>query len=340
MFEVREIFRQEATDELYALSDIARPEGCDASFGVFENGELLGCASLKGDVLAGFVVSPKAQGEGLLALLCTELIKRGLANGRSTFYIFTRPDKARLFSGCGFQTVAATKSVSLLEWGAETIDGHCAGLRALAAEKPGNAACIVMNANPFSLGHLYLARKAAEENPWLHVLVVEEDASAFPFADRLELARRGLAGIPNAGVSAGGKYVISRLTFPTYFLKDEKTEDAYADMDLLLFGKYIAPALKVSRRYVGDEPYCKVTDAYNARMRAILPEYGVEVITVPRKKWGGGFISASAIRDQIRDGRTERLKSLVPATTHEFLLSPRGREIAAGMAKAGGAGCR
>lgn len=43
-----------------------------------------------------------------------------------------------------------------------------------------------MNANPFTLGHRYLAEAAARSCDRLHVIAVREDASEFPFALRLE----------------------------------------------------------------------------------------------------------------------------------------------------------
>ncbi|MDL2209609.1 [citrate (pro-3S)-lyase] ligase [Desulfovibrio sp. OttesenSCG-928-O18] len=332
MLEVREIYNLGITDALYDASDITRPEGCDATVGVFDAGELLGCASIKGDILVGFVISPKAQGEGLLATLCTELINRGVQNGRSTFYIFTKPETTQLFAGCGFQTIAATDHASLLEWGADSIGAYCSRLRALSADKPENAACIVMNANPFTLGHQFLAREAAARHPWLYVLVVEEDKSVFPFADRLELVRQGLAGVPNVTVMGGGKYVISQLTFPTYFIKDEDVHDAQSGMDVQLFGKYIAPALKVATRLVGEEPHCAVTASYNETMKRMLPGYGIEVTVIPRKVWAGknqkgSVISASTVRGLIQGGNMDTVKNLVPETTYAFLRSPRGMAV-------------
>ena len=41
-------------------------------------------------------------------------------------------------------------------------------------------AAIVMNANPFTLGHQYLVEKAAAENDLVHLFMVSEDASLFP----------------------------------------------------------------------------------------------------------------------------------------------------------------
>ena len=44
-----------------------------------------------------------------------------------------------------------------------------------------------MNANPFTLGHRYLVEQAAAACDWLHVFVVAEDASFFPYRDRFQL---------------------------------------------------------------------------------------------------------------------------------------------------------
>ena len=46
---------------------------------------------------------------------------------------------------------------------------------------------LVMNCNPFTLGHQYLVEYAASKVAKLYLFVVEEDKSEFPFADRIEL---------------------------------------------------------------------------------------------------------------------------------------------------------
>ena len=50
-----------------------------------------------------------------------------------------------------------------------------------------NVGCIVMNCNPFTKGHLALITYAAKSCSLLHIFVVEENRSCFPFADRLLL---------------------------------------------------------------------------------------------------------------------------------------------------------
>lgn len=69
-------------------------------------------------------------------------------------------------------------------------------------------------------------------------------------ADRLELVRRGTADLPNVDVIPGGDYIISRATFPAYFLQGDP-EQARCDLELTLFGKRIAPALGITRAVRG-----------------------------------------------------------------------------------------
>lgn len=53
-----------------------------------------------------------------------------------------------------------------------------------------------MNANPFTNGHRYLIQQAAAQCDWLHLFLVKEDSSRFPYEDRLDLVLKGTADIP------------------------------------------------------------------------------------------------------------------------------------------------
>ena len=86
------------------------------------------------------------------------------------------------------------------------------------------------------------------------VFVVAEEGGPFPAADRLALVREGTAHLPNVTICSGGDFIVSRSTFPAYFLRDEQSEDARCDLDLTLFARHIAPALHIARRFVGEEP--------------------------------------------------------------------------------------
>jgi [citrate (pro-3S)-lyase] ligase len=182
---------------------------------------------------------------------------------------------------------------------------------------------IVMNCNPFTLGHRYLIEYAASQCDRLFVFAVEEDLSFFPFADRIELIREGTADLSNVTVLPSGNFIISRTTFPLYFEKEALQEDVVIDAssDVETFASKIAPALGITVRFAGEEPLDNVTRQYNAQMRRILPQYGVEFAVIPRKELSGEPISASWVRRLLEEGEFDGIKSLVPQTTFDYLQS-------------------
>ena len=180
---------------------------------------------------------------------------------------------------------------------------------------------IVMNCNPFTLGHRYLIEKASKLCKKLFVFVVEEDKSIFKFSDRFELVKKGTADLKNVVVLPSGKFMISSLTFTDYFNKS-KLQDKQIDpsMDVEIFAKHIAPAVGVNVRFVGEEPLDKVTKQYNDTMRRILPKYGIDFYEIPRKEEMGGVISASRVRKLLEEKKFAEIKKLVPKTTLDFLI--------------------
>ena len=182
---------------------------------------------------------------------------------------------------------------------------------------------LVMNCNPFTLGHQYLVEYAAARVVKLYIFVVEEDKSEFPFADRIELVKQGVKNFPNVEVLPSGKFIISQQTFSGYFNKAE-LQDVQVDSseDVEIFGKEIAPTLGITIRFAGEEPKDNVTRQYNETMKKILPHYGVEFCEIPRKEFGDEPISASSVRAALKVGDFDKIRNLVPDTTFLYL---RGR---------------
>ena len=85
------------------------------------------------------------------------------------------------------------------------------------------------------------------------------------------------------------------------------------------FGQCIAPKLNIAYRFVGEEPFDKVTKQYNEQMQIVLSQYGIEVIEIPRKELEGEAVSASRVRKLIEEGKEEEAKKLVPVTTWDVL---------------------
>jgi [citrate (pro-3S)-lyase] ligase len=188
----------------------------------------------------------------------------------------------------------------------------------------GRIGAVVMNCNPFTLGHRWLVEYAARQVKYLYIFTVEENKSIFPFADRFELIKQGIADLPNVTVLPSGKFIISSITFTDYFSKSE-IQDKVIDPteDVRLFAEEIAPVLGITVRFAGEEPLDKVTKQYNDAMRRILPEYGVSFEEIPRKETGGAVVSASHVRALLETAPfaevVDQLAQLVPATTLAYL---------------------
>lgn len=303
--------------------------GLDYTIALRQGGEIVGTGSFKGEVLRNIAVNEDMQGQGLTAAIVTELMREQTRRGIVHYFIFTKPDKAFLFSGLGFaEIVRVDPYVALLETGLGSILNWCAeARRQLEGLAPGRAA-LVMNCNPFTKGHEALISRAAAENESVVVFIVSEDRSAIPFADRLRLARESIKGLGNVRIIPSGKYMISNATFPTYFLKDEDQTIAHTMLDITLFAEKIAPALNIVSRYVGEEPTCPVTRAYNEAMLAILPRHGVEVRVMRRIVAANGeLISASTVRDAWPTKDWTRIAAMVPEYTLAYLRSHENRFV-------------
>ncbi len=179
---------------------------------------------------------------------------------------------------------------------------------------------IVANCNPFTCGHLYLMETASRLVDILLIFVVEEDKSRFPFKDRIDLVRKGVRHLDNAYVFPSGRYIISSVTFPEYFEKNDLQDTSVnTTLDVRIFGQYIAPALNITVRFVGEEPFDSVTREYNRTMHEVLSDYGVELYEIPRAMNGEITISASYVRKLLSENSWDQIRSLVPPSTYEYL---------------------
>lgn len=306
--------------QLQKMTEFLEKEGLryegGAEYAVFltdDEGELLGTGALCGSVLKYIAVDDALRGEGGAAAIVSRLVSRAYTLGRKKLFLFTKPQNEYMFRSLGFFTLAESKAAVYMENSRSGLKNYLDSLE----KGSGVQGAIVANCNPFTLGHQYLMETAAAMVDTLHVFIVSEDRSDFSFETRFELVKRGTAHIKNLILHESGDYMISHSTFPTYFIKDRtRAEETNFDLDLALFAKRIAPALGITKRFVGTEPFCEVTNAYNEQMKRVLPESGIEVIEIPRKD----AISASEVRRALRAGDTEKVKKLVPKTTFELIM--------------------
>lgn len=293
--------------------------------GLFEDGALLAVGARERDVLKMLAVDPAQQGGALLGQLVTELARRGFAAGHDALFVFTKPAHAPSFEALGFALLASGGRAALLEHGGG-LARHLEAHRALV--RPGANGAVVVNCNPFTLGHRHLVEEAARRADTLYVFVVREDRSAFPFEVRLRLVQEGTRDLANVRVLDTSRYAVSAVTFPAYFLApSDDVPTIQLELDLLVFGQRLAPFFHVRRRFFGSEPYCATTRAYNEAMRRVLPACGVEAIEIPRLERGGEPVSASRVRAALRDGDLSAAAALVPPATAAFLRSDEAQPI-------------
>jgi [citrate (pro-3S)-lyase] ligase len=300
-------------------------------------GDIIGTGSHKGRILKYVAVSPKYRDSTAFALIVTQLTEKVLAVYKNT-YVFTRPANSVYFKGLGFKEIASAKPLfCVLEFGFETIANYQDYLSDIKKETiTETIASIVVNCNPFTSGHRFLIEKAASENELVYLFVVEEDQSVFPFAIRWELIRKGITHLQNVVMVKGGDYIVSGSIFPSYFLKNEAVSDIMkkqAELDVSIFANYVVPVLNIKKRYVGTEFNCKTTAAYNIAMKKILPLHGVEVIEIERitasddRQDAPRCISASRVREAIKNDELSGMLACLPESTREFLLSDESSAI-------------
>lgn len=329
-----------AAEKLLASAGLGMPAGTDFGIGYYEDGVLTACGFLAGNVLCGFCVAVEARGGGVSTGLLSRLVLHGRERGISRFFIFTKASEAEKFIGAGFTLVAKSNEAALLEQGRPDCADWLAATRARmdaafgpapAGDATADLGAIVMNANPFTRGHEYLARTAAEFCERLLVFVVEEDVSVVPFAVRFRLVREALAHRPDVLVLPSGPYMVSRASFPAYFTADAARGAVHAGLDCAVFAERIAPGLGISTRFVGTEPYDPVTREYNAVMARRFAVHGLTLREIPRLERGGAAVSASRVRALLRrepDAAAWReLEDLLPPPTFAFLRSGEGADL-------------
>ena len=332
-----------------------------------EDYHVIATGSLFGNTLRCMAVSSDHQGESLMNAIVSHLVEVQYSRGNYHLFLYTKCDSARFFGNLGFYEITRVPEENIVfmenkrtgfrdylaalqretqqaettaldednadEPGpshqAEAVvvpGGSCAAGPA-ALNQCGRVGAIVMNANPFTLGHRYLVEQARAACDVLHLFMVSEDVSLVPFTVRKELILEGTKDIPGIVYHEAGSYIISSATFPAYFQKgDNAVIRSQAGIDARIFTR-IATALGITDRFVGDEPTSVVTGIYHEILSTALPAAGVACHIIPRKEAYGKAISASTVRSCIHDGRLEDIRGLVPETTYRYFTSPEAAPV-------------
>lgn len=298
--------------------------------------EMIAGGGLKGSVIKCVAVADGHKGEAVANVIVSHLIAKANAEGCQCVKLYTKPDNRQLFESLSFRLIAESPNAILMETGVGGIEKYSEELRVKSEElgvkneelkndesvvsnarKP--IGVIVMNANPFTLGHRFLVEQSSELVERLYVVVVREDCSMFSYNERKAMVSQGVRDIGNVVVVDGSDYAVSAATFPTYFLKQlSDATDTQIILDLDLYRRRIAPALGTTIRFFGSEPTDPLTRRYNELMHQQLGEEHVHEIQ--RKQQEGSAISASRVRKAMMEGCIWDAIQLVPPTTIPYII--------------------
>lgn len=304
-------------------------ETIDYSLVIRKDEEIVATASKSKNIIKCFAIDDSLRGEGVTNTLVTTLLNKSFDQGIFHTFVFTKPSNEDIFKGVGFKLISKTDKVALLEIGMNSIDKATNKIKAqLNWQENSNNGLLIMNCNPFTLGHQFLIETAAKKMDNVLVLVVEEDKSSFPFSDRIDLVKKGTEHLKNVTVLPSTDYVISSATFPSYFLREEDDSTVeFMKLDTKITAEYFCKKLNISTRFVGEEPFCEVTKKYNETMIETFKEFNLKVCIIPRKEMEHCAISASQVRALLKEGKLNEVKNLVPHSTFEYLTSEKGKEI-------------
>ena len=344
-------------DEVEYYAIVTEPDGDD----------ILAGGGLQGDIIKCIAVSEQLRDAHLSNRLISHLISEAAQRGHHSVKVFTKPQNRQVFESLGFRLVGEAPLAILMEngHGMENYKKYLQDISLSTLHSPlssshsplsSKTGIIVMNANPFTLGHKYLIEKAAAEVDHLFIIPVKEERSLFPYAERKAMIEQSLSTLRSTrrgafvakrrknsplgpkgrfqseagkelstkigAVLSGSDYAISAATFPTYFLKQlSDSADTQMLLDIDIFCRHIAPALGATVRFVGSEPTDALTRRYNELLAEQLPKHGLRLKEIPRLQTEQTPISATTVRNLMAKGMFVEAAKLVPPTTIPYLLA-------------------
>lgn len=297
-------------------------ENVQKTFGKYENDKLIATASIYKNIIKCVAIDPSYKGGALFNEMMTTLINEINQNSYDSAFVYTKPIYETSFAAIGFNVIERVDNELIFMQKARY--GFASYIEKLKQSKvDGNViGSIVLNANPFTLGHQYLVDYGAKHSTYLHIFVVSEDASYFSTTNRYNMVKLGVKNYDNVIIHPTDSYLVSSATFPSYFIDEEKSiTKIHASLDARIFKYHIGKALGINKRFVGTEPIDESTRIYNETMREIFENEPnkLDLVEIPRKEFAGKVISASRVRALIDDGKIDEIKSLVPQSTYEYI---------------------
>lgn len=309
-------------------NDLDYEENITKSFYIEENDEIIASVSVFNNIIKCFAISKEYRSENYGGILISNVINYFYENKIYHYMVYTKKEYLNTFINLGFSEIVATDTVVILESGTPTIKEYLEELKKKIEYKFENkldncdVASLVVNCNPITEGHLGLIEYASKNHQYVIIFLLEEDLSYFSYKERMTLVYLATLHLPNVIVVPSSSYIVSSLTFPNYFLKDETLKNKeWAITDALIFKNYFMKCLNIKYRYVGTES-SKIMIDYNNALKEILED---KLIEVKRFEKDDLVISASLVRKYIEDGDVDKSLELIPKACR-MLFYPMAKE--------------
>jgi len=327
MFKIKEVVLDEEKEILTTFLnkyDLDYELDIDYSILVYYQENLIATASLANNVMKCFLVARDFVGQNITGLMFSHLVNILNQKNIYHYFVFTTPNNKLVFKSLNMKVLVTTMNTVLLE-GGDDILNVLANLKKDYNISDDKKSCVIINANPMTLGHMHLIETAVKDNKELLVFVVSEDLSSFPFIDRFNIIKEATSQFKNLTVLPTLSYLVSKITFPKYFLKeDQLIQDEQTLVDVLIYKEYYTKIFNIKKRYLGEEPLSFNTSKYNKVLKDYL---GDSLEIIKRKKVGSKVISASLVRKLMKANKIDKIRKYVPKATYDYLLSEKGQDV-------------
>ena len=314
--------------EFLKANDLNYEDNITKSFYIEENELVVASVSIFNNVIKCFAVSKEYRSENYGGILISNVINYFYENKIYHYMVYTKKEYLNTFINLGFNEVVSTDTVVILESGTPSIKEYLVDLKKKIEYKfeanldNCDVASLVMNCNPITEGHLGLIELASKNHQYVIIFLLEEDLSYFSYKERMTLVYLSTMHLSNVIVVPSSSYIVSSLTFPNYFLKNETLKNIeWATTDALIFKNYFMKYLNIKYRYVGTES-SKIMIDYNNALKEILED---KLIEVKRFENDEQVISASLVRKYIEEGNIDKALELVPRACR-MLFYPMAKE--------------
>ncbi len=292
-------------------------EDIDYSLYIEDEGKIIATVSKSNYIIKCLAVDEAYKGYNLASKLVLAMIYYLKSKGMDYYQVFTKVQNEHIFTSLNFSVITKTDKVCLLESPVYPITKCLTDIKVKYKINTKNNGAIVINGNPLTLGHLGLIKRAAQLHELLIVFIVETDLSDFSYEERYTMMINATKDIGNVVVIPSTKYIISRSTFPTYFIKEDSERSLeFAKLDVTIFKEYFMDIFNISTRYIGEETNSMMV-MYNNVLKSILKD---QLVMIKRYEMNNEVISASLVRGLMKQGKKEEALKMIPPVNWEIVI--------------------